>query len=189
MSRVIAHIRTNTVAYLALFVALSGTVYAAATVGPKDIKPNAVRDKQAKENSFGLIRTQRVTINDPDGDDVNTDKVLLKRGPFQITVGCLDRGAKTPPQAQSTFRIASETRAWVVGASGSSTLAAGSSKALPTTGINSNSLDNDTERGRAAPLTIADKDGRFLSVSIHIAFVPQNDPTVDCAYIVSGIAR
>lgn len=37
------------VAYLALFVALSGTAWAAATIGPGDIKDNAVRSKHIKE--------------------------------------------------------------------------------------------------------------------------------------------
>ncbi len=47
--RLLAHIRTNTIAYLALFVALGGTgAWAAATIGPDDIKPNAVHAKHIK---------------------------------------------------------------------------------------------------------------------------------------------
>lgn len=45
-SRVINHVRSNTIAYLALFVALSGTAYAADKIGPRDIKKGAVKSKQ-----------------------------------------------------------------------------------------------------------------------------------------------
>ena len=40
------HIRSNVVAYLALFVALSGTAYAADKIGSKDIRKGAVKSKQ-----------------------------------------------------------------------------------------------------------------------------------------------
>ena len=41
----------NLTSLLALFVALGGTVYAAATIGPSDIKRNAVRAKHIKANN------------------------------------------------------------------------------------------------------------------------------------------
>lgn len=42
------HLRGNVVGYVALFVALSGTAWAVATVGPRQIKENAVRSKHIK---------------------------------------------------------------------------------------------------------------------------------------------
>jgi hypothetical protein len=45
-SRLVEHVRSNIVAYLALFVALGGTAYAAEKIGSKDIKVGAVKSKQ-----------------------------------------------------------------------------------------------------------------------------------------------
>jgi hypothetical protein len=50
MSRLAAHLRANIVAYLALFVALSGTSYAAAVALP----PNSVTSRQVKD--FSLLK-------------------------------------------------------------------------------------------------------------------------------------
>lgn len=44
-SRLSDHARSNVVGYLALFIALSGTAYAAKKIGPGDIKPGAVQSK------------------------------------------------------------------------------------------------------------------------------------------------
>jgi hypothetical protein len=46
LARISNHVRSNVIAYLALFVALSGTAYAAGKVGSKDIKTGAVKSKQ-----------------------------------------------------------------------------------------------------------------------------------------------
>lgn len=43
-----SHLRSNVVGYLALFVALGGTAWAAATIGAEDIRRNAVRSKHIK---------------------------------------------------------------------------------------------------------------------------------------------
>jgi len=49
MRSIFTHVRANAVAYLALFFALGGTgAWAAATIGPGNIKPNAVRSKHIK---------------------------------------------------------------------------------------------------------------------------------------------
>jgi len=55
--RVLAHLRSNAVAYLALMVALGGTSYAAIrlpanSVGPKQIKRNAVNTSKVKNRSL-----------------------------------------------------------------------------------------------------------------------------------------
>jgi hypothetical protein len=50
-SRVASHVRSNIVGYVALFVALSGTVYAADKVGSNDIKTGAVKSKQIGEDA------------------------------------------------------------------------------------------------------------------------------------------
>ena len=57
MTRIPAHVRQNAVAYLALFVALAGTSYAAVTlpagsVGKKQLKKNAVVSKKVKDRSL-----------------------------------------------------------------------------------------------------------------------------------------
>lgn len=49
-SRLVKHVRSNIIAYLALFVALGGTAYAAEKIGTKDIKDGAVRSKQIGDN-------------------------------------------------------------------------------------------------------------------------------------------
>jgi len=43
MSRILAHVRNNLVGYVALFVALSGTAYAAGTIGSDDIIDDSIR--------------------------------------------------------------------------------------------------------------------------------------------------
>ncbi len=50
-SSIASHIRTNVVGYTALFVALSGTVYAADKVGSKDIRTGAVKSKQIGDDN------------------------------------------------------------------------------------------------------------------------------------------
>lgn len=52
MSRISGHIRHNVIGYLALLIALSGTAYAANKIGSKDIKPGAVKSKQAGNNAL-----------------------------------------------------------------------------------------------------------------------------------------
>ena len=58
MARVLAHLRGNAVAYLALFVALAGTAYAAGlphnSVGRKQLRNNAVRTRHVKNGSLLL---------------------------------------------------------------------------------------------------------------------------------------
>jgi hypothetical protein len=53
LPRVSAHIRSNLVGYLALFVALSGSAYAANQVGSKQIKRNAIKAKHIKDGKVG----------------------------------------------------------------------------------------------------------------------------------------
>ena len=53
-SRFVEHVRSNAIAWLALVLALGGTgAYAAATIGPGDIKPDAVRSKHIKDGVVG----------------------------------------------------------------------------------------------------------------------------------------
>ncbi len=57
LSRLTGHMRHNLIAYLALFVALGGTSYAAIrlpanSVGPRQIKKNAVRSSDVKNSSL-----------------------------------------------------------------------------------------------------------------------------------------
>ena len=52
-SRISSHVRSNLVAYLALFVALSGSAYATGKVGTRDIKKGAVKSKQITDGQIG----------------------------------------------------------------------------------------------------------------------------------------
>ena len=57
MSRILVHVRRNVVGYLALFVALGGTAYAAGTVGSDDIIDDSIRSidvKDATDTGGGL---------------------------------------------------------------------------------------------------------------------------------------
>jgi hypothetical protein len=73
------HIRSNVVAYLALFVALSGTAYAADKIGSKDIRKGAVKSKQiadGKVNSRDIrngtgVRSVDVKDESLTGADIN----------------------------------------------------------------------------------------------------------------------
>lgn len=68
MRTLISHVRANAIAYAALFVALgSGTALAAATIGPTDIKDNAVRSRH--------IKAQNVTSSDLKDDGVTGNDV------------------------------------------------------------------------------------------------------------------
>lgn len=63
-----AHLRQQCVGYVALFVALSGTAYAAATIGPAQIKNDAVRSRHVKD---GEVKNADLGAN-----SVATGKVL-----------------------------------------------------------------------------------------------------------------
>ena len=51
MKRIGNHISGNLVGYVALFVALSGSAYAAGTIGSRDIRPNAVLSRHLARNA------------------------------------------------------------------------------------------------------------------------------------------
>ena len=78
-SRISDHIRGNVVGYLALFIALSGTVYAADKVGSNDIKTGAVKSKQiandgvkSKDLKDGkAVKSRDVKDNDLTGEDID----------------------------------------------------------------------------------------------------------------------
>ena len=66
--RVVAHLRSNVVGYLALFVALGGTAWAAQKITSKDIAKNAVLSKHIKN---GQVKSSDVKDNSLTGSDVN----------------------------------------------------------------------------------------------------------------------
>lgn len=81
----LARLRGNVVAYLALVLALgTGGAYAADKIGSGQIAANAVRSKQiapgALTEKHGVIRTGRIDIVDPHspGDTAFTTKTLLR---------------------------------------------------------------------------------------------------------------
>src|SRR5918912_1398017 len=55
------HVRQNVIACLALFVALRGTSYAAATIGSAQVVDNSLQSRDLKDNA--AVRTQDV-VND-----------------------------------------------------------------------------------------------------------------------------
>jgi hypothetical protein len=56
--RIRNHLRSNVVGYLAMFVALSGSAYAAAEIGSDDIRRNAVLSKHLRKNA---VKTQDIS--------------------------------------------------------------------------------------------------------------------------------
>jgi hypothetical protein len=66
-TRLSDHIRSNVVGYVAVFIALSGTAWAAATIGANDIKDNAVRSYHVKDDQIK-------------GADVKSAQVQLRIG-------------------------------------------------------------------------------------------------------------
>ena len=67
MTRTIStHIRSNVIGYLALFVALSGSAYAVATVGPDDIRRDAVRSKHIAKNAVKAPDVKDETLSSRD---------------------------------------------------------------------------------------------------------------------------
>lgn len=68
IARLAAHLRRNIYGLIAIFIALGGTAYAAATIGARDIKPDAVRSKHIKE---GHVRTADVRDDGLTGVDID----------------------------------------------------------------------------------------------------------------------
>src|SRR6478735_9005010 len=71
MSRLIRHLRANAIAYLALFVALSGTAWAATnldpnSVGTAELKNNAVTKKKIKRGAVTSKKVRDKTLRQED---------------------------------------------------------------------------------------------------------------------------
>ena len=77
-SRISDHVRSNVVGYLALFIALGGTVYAADKVGSNDIKTGAVKSKQIgddKVKSKDIKDEKGVTSRDVKDDSLTGEDI------------------------------------------------------------------------------------------------------------------
>src|SRR5687767_8073044 len=86
----------NVTSILALFVALGGTVYAAATIGPSDIKRNAVRAKHIKS---GNVKRADVANN-----AVNAAKIApSSAGSSEIAPGAVTAGKLNVPAQWSNI--------------------------------------------------------------------------------------
>lgn len=68
IARIAAHLSRNVYGLIAIFIALGGTAYAAATIGARDIKPDAVRAKHIKE---GNVRSADVRDDNLAGVDID----------------------------------------------------------------------------------------------------------------------
>lgn len=93
-----AHVRQQFVGYLALFVALSGSAYAAATIGAGDIKDNAVHSRHIKDGAVGNHKLAP--------DSVTTGKVrdesLLAQ---DFKAGELPKGADGAPGSARAYAV------------------------------------------------------------------------------------
>jgi hypothetical protein len=66
LSRLVSHLRSNVIAYLALFLALGGTAYAVSlpsnSVGTKQLKNNAVTKKKIKRGAVTTRKVRNATL-------------------------------------------------------------------------------------------------------------------------------
>jgi hypothetical protein len=85
------------VAYLALFVALGGTTYAAATIGPSNIKNDAVRSRHIKD---GAVKNPDLGLN-----SVGTAKIR----PGAVTPGKLSADPDPTPVVGPTLNCGTDT--------------------------------------------------------------------------------
>ena len=70
-NRFMSHLRGNLVAYLALFLAMSGTAYAAATIGSRQVIDESLLSRDLKNNA--AVNSSDVVNNGLTGADVNED--------------------------------------------------------------------------------------------------------------------
>lgn len=87
LTRTRTHLRTNVVGYIALAVALSGTAYAAATIGAGDIKNDAVRNRHIQDNAVrsAHIKASQVSSSEvKNGALVDDDLGLVATGNFNL---------------------------------------------------------------------------------------------------------
>jgi hypothetical protein len=193
LDRLLGFVKRHHVALLALFVVLGGSAYAArqGKIGSKRIKTdavkerhiaaNAVGDSEAAEASFGVIRGQRINIDDPAGGGATT-KTIFKYGPFTITGSCTDNSPNYVLQAT----ISSSQTAFASGTTDTTdpdTIGTTPSDIAPT--FVSGPANSVTSRG----VTAFTAGGTYISVGIFGVRRPQNDATSDCAFWVSGQAR
>lgn len=143
------HLRSNVVAYLALFVALGGTAYAVNKVGPKDIERNAVRAKHVKRNA---IRAKEVKRNAVRSAEIANGQVKLEdlnRGNVAARFG----GGLYFGQASGFGPIASST---------------GSDQNVPISGIIDFDNSTDSEGGpfvMPAPIEVRARDLRMQTLN------------------------
>lgn len=87
LTRTRTHLRTNVVGYIALAVALSGTAYAAATIGAGDIRNDAVRNRHIQDNAVrsAHIKASQVSSSEvKNGALVDDDLGLVATGNFNL---------------------------------------------------------------------------------------------------------
>ncbi len=114
MSRLRQHLASNVIAYLALFLSMGGTAYAAATVGSDDVINNSLKSVDLKDNvavKSADVRDDTLVgggLQSPDiapdaltGADV--DESTLGKVPNADTVDRLDSSAFEPAGTVTTF--------------------------------------------------------------------------------------
>lgn len=73
LDRLMAHLKRNAYGIVAIFIALGGTAYAAATIGAKDIKSSAVRAKHIKDNA---VRSKHIKDSQVATSEVANDSLI-----------------------------------------------------------------------------------------------------------------
>lgn len=104
------HVAGNVVAYLALFVAMSGTAYAVATVGSADVVDNSLQSRDLRDGA--AVKGVDVAPNALTGADIN--ELTLGKVPNADKLDGLDSSAFEPGGTVSTFgptTVASGTQA------------------------------------------------------------------------------
>lgn len=95
--RLASHVRGNAIAYLALFVALSGTAWATSRIGSGDIKRNAILGKHIKK---GQVTSQDVKDESLSSSDISAETLGDLEGPQGPQGPAGDPGADGPQGIQ-----------------------------------------------------------------------------------------
>ena len=110
-ARLRAHFRQQFVGYLALFVALGGSAYAAATIGPNDIKNNAVRSNHIKDGrvakadlATNSVGTKKVTDGSLLKQDFKAGQLPRGQNAASMVMGATDLLA-LPPSSQDSAAV------------------------------------------------------------------------------------
>ncbi len=174
----------NAVAYLALFVALGGTSYAAvqlpknsvgsAQIGDGSVSFGDLETAAQPDKDLDLLKSGPITVDDPvDGNTTTT--AILSYGPFTIYGNCRD----VTSTAQISYTMVSTEHGWVTASTSSpDDFNPGEVKAI------SGTLASGTDYTIAGGGYALTDSGRFLSFGV--IGVNKTGGQTDCLYHASG---